>query len=76
MDTAIVGSKIPYPANDTLFIEKMTYEWAFDVELSISAFFVPERKDEGRQAVSRLLSRDDLPKDVREQAEHNSRFYI
>jgi hypothetical protein len=48
----------------------------FDYEISIAAYYIPEKKDLGRQAISRLLQRDDLPDNMRQQVEHNSRFYI
>lgn len=71
-----IGNKIAYPSNDSLFIERACYDYSFDVELSIVAYYVANKKDEGRQAVSRLLARDDIPQSVRDTAERNSRFYI
>ncbi len=75
-ELAIKGNKITYPDSDTLFIERSCYSYMFDYEISIAAYYIPEKKDLGRQAISRLLQRDDLPDNMREQVEHNSRFYI
>ena len=71
-----IGKKIPYPQTDSLFIERACYDYSFDVELSIVCYYLPTKKEEGRKAVSKLLSRDDLPQSVIENAERNSRFYI
>lgn len=75
-DFASKGNKITYPDSDTLFIERSCYTYNFDYEISIAAYYIPEKKDLGRQAISRLLQLDDLPNEIREQVEHNSRFYL
>lgn len=73
---AVMGKKIKYPDNDTLFIERSCYTYLFDYEISIVAFFLPTKKDLGRQAIARLLDRDDLPESIRTNVESNSRQYI
>ncbi|CAH6419034.1 Glycosyltransferase family 2 [uncultured virus] len=73
---AQIGKKVIYPEEDTLFIERACYDYLFDFEVSIVAFYLKEHKDEGREAVSRLIQRDDLPQWIVETIENNSRHYI
>lgn len=75
-ELAQIGSKIVYPVNDTLFIERGCYDYLFDFELSIVCFHIPEKKDEGRAAISRLIGRDDIPEWLKTATEKNSRAYI
>jgi glycosyltransferase involved in cell wall biosynthesis len=74
--TAMMGNKVPYPEEDTLFIESSCYDYLFDFEISIVAFYLPEKKDLGRQAISRLIVRDDLPQWINDIVLRNSRLYI
>lgn len=73
---ALMGNEIKYPATDTLFIERACYTYLFDYELSIAAFYVSEHKKLGREAIARLLTRDDLPEDFTKSVENNSRHYL
>lgn len=73
---AIIGNKIVYPEDDTLFIERNCYDYLFDYELSIVAFYFSDKRDIGRQAISRLMNRNDLPSWVVESITKNSRHYI
>ena len=73
---AIIGNKIIFPEEDTLFIERACYDYMFDYEISVVAFYLPGKKDLGRQAVSRLLTHTDIPNWVKESVENNSRHYI
>lgn len=75
-NVASIGSKIPYPSNDTLFIERDCYDYCFDFEISICCYYIPERKQEGREALKRLLDHPNLPVEIRQQVENNSRCYI
>ena len=73
---AMIGNKIKYPEEDTLFIERNCYDYLFDFELSIVAFYIPSKKDIGRAALSRLMERNDLPEWITNVVEQNSRHYI
>lgn len=75
LNFSLMGNNIKYPEDDTLFIETACHTYLFDFETSIAAYYLPEFKDLGRQAISRLLQRDDLPKDIRDVVENNSRHY-
>jgi glycosyltransferase involved in cell wall biosynthesis len=73
---ATIGAKIKYPEEDSLFIERNCYDYMFDYELSIVAFYLPDKRDIGRQAVARLMARKDLPSWIVDTVEKNSRHYI
>lgn len=75
-DLAIIGKKIKYPEQDTLFIERGCYDYLFDFEISIVAYYLKDNKDMGRKAISNLIQRDDIPDWVRSTVEKNSRYYI
>jgi glycosyltransferase involved in cell wall biosynthesis len=75
-DLAEMGNKIIYPEQDSLFIERGCYDYQFDFEISIVAFYIPTKKDAGREACSRLLGRTDLPDWMVSLVENNSRHYI
>lgn len=75
LDLALIGRTIPF-SQDSLFVEKPAYEYAFDFEICICAYYVPDMKLEGVRACERLLSRDDLAPNFRSLVEHNSRFYV
>ncbi len=74
--TAIKGRKISYPTNDSLFIEHACYDYLFDYEISIVAYYMEKYKSEGRAAISKLMDRTDIPDYMMENIENNSRFYI
>lgn len=75
-DLAEIGNKIVYPDQDSLFIERGCYDYQFDFEISIVAFYIPTKKDTGRAACARLLARTDLPEWMIPIIENNSRHYI
>lgn len=72
---ASLGRKIPM-STDTLFVEKPCYGYIFDYEISVVAFYLPEKKIEGMRACERLLARDDISDSLRDNIEKNSRFYV
>lgn len=76
MENAVKLKNIKFPTEDSLFIDRSCYTYQVDFEVSIAAFYVEGKKDLGRQAISRLLERDDLPSNMRSLVENNSRHYI
>lgn len=72
---AAQGAKIPYPADQILFIADPVYDYRFDEELSISAFYTPF-KEEGFAALERLLTNKRAPASAKYLAERNLHFYI
>lgn len=76
LNFALMGNSIKYPEEDTLFIERDCYTYKFDFEISIVAYYLPQHKELGRQAIARLLQRSDLPDELRQIVENNSRHYL
>lgn len=68
------GAQIPYPSQQVLFISHSVYDYLFDEELSLSAYYTPF-KQEGYAAVNRLMLKKNLPLSTREQAYKNILFY-
>ena len=73
---AIQGKEIPYPSNDILFVDYHVYEYLFDYEISICAYYIKEKVDIGRESQKNLESIiDQLPKHIANFVEYNSKFY-
>ena len=72
-DLAIKGKKIKMP-NDILFIETTIYQWHFDLELLMTAFYLGKFQ-EGADACVYLLEQD-LPHDTLKLVQDNCKFYI
>jgi glycosyltransferase involved in cell wall biosynthesis len=70
------GKTYSYPHDDTLFIEKATYDYLWDYEMSVVCFYLPEHKEEGREALARLLARKDLPTWLTNICENNATKYL
>lgn len=66
---------IPRPQDQLLFISDAVYDYQFDEELSIAAFYTPF-KEEGFAAANRLLLKKNIPQTVKEMAANNILFYI
>lgn len=73
---AKMGQKIVFPENDSLFIERACYDYLFDYEISIVAWHIEGKRDEGRECINKLLPRDDLPDNCKEIVMQNSRAYL
>ncbi len=71
---AMQGSQIPYPEDQLLFISDAVYDYRFDEDISISAYYTSFKED-GWNANERLLFNKKAPPSVRHQANANSRFY-
>lgn len=76
LNYALEGNRINYPKNDTLFLEAACYNYLFDYEIAITAFYVEGKKDLGREAVSRLLAKSDIPEKYLDSIQKISRNYI
>lgn len=40
---ALQGKEIPFPKDDLLFVDYHVYDYLFDYEISISAFYIPHK---------------------------------
>jgi len=68
-----LGVTIPYPKEDSLFINKDVYDYLFYYEMSICAYYT---KDKSKGVVAtKLLLKKDLPKDVTDMIKSNAKFY-
>jgi glycosyltransferase involved in cell wall biosynthesis len=74
-ELAIEGKKIKYP-EDTLFIEDACYDYLFDVEIFITAFYLESKKHLGREACSRLIKHEKLPENIRNLVEQQAHHYL
>lgn len=69
------GAAIPYPSDQSLFISYPVYEYLFDEDISISAFYTPY-KDEGFASINRLMLNKNIPSYIKGRAYQNSLYYI
>lgn len=69
------GSAIPYPKDNLLFISDPIYDYKFDEELSIAAYYTPFKK-EGLEAANRLILNRKAPKYTKENTYRNLLYYI
>jgi hypothetical protein len=69
------ASEIPFPENDVLFVNKTVYNHRILYEMSISAYYTND-KDSGYKCIQKLLRRNDVPRDTRQQSYYNVRFYL
>lgn len=70
------GRKIPCPKNDTLFVDYTVYDYQFDYEISIVAYYLTEEQKEiGMAAIRRLAKRKDLPDWIAKQVAKNIEHY-
>jgi len=74
-DVCLIGEKIEYPKNDSLFINYRAYNYLFDFEKHIVCDYI-NKHEEGKEALQRLLSRDDLFPFEIETVTNNCKFYI
>lgn len=72
---AIQGSRIPYPHGEILFVAHPVYDYLFDEEISIAAYYT-SFKDEGLAAANRLILKRNVPTNTKEQAYKNLLFYV
>lgn len=69
------GSQIPFPKDQLLFISYPVYEYQFDEEISIAAYYTG-KKSEGLEASNRLILNKNVPQSIKKQAYNNLIFYV
>ncbi|PGC29421.1 glycosyl transferase [Bacillus pseudomycoides] len=73
---ALQGKEIPFPKEDILFVDYHVYDYLFDHEISICAYYIENKRNLGRAAQKRLQSKiKQLPPHIAEVVENNSKFY-
>lgn len=72
-----IGSTIPWPSSDRLFVEDRAHTTAFAEETSISGYYsaLPGRRAKGRQVCFALAVDRRAPEGIRRTARGNSLFY-
>jgi hypothetical protein len=70
---AVTACNIPYPKDDSLFIEEACYSWMTLDELAVSAYWCG-RKEESRLACEVLLMQEKLPASEIERVRENLRL--
>lgn len=68
------GSRVPYPKDQMLFVSYPVYEYLFDEDISIAAYYTAFRED-GFEATCRLMLNRSIPSETRTQAYKNILFY-
>lgn len=68
------GSHIPYPTEDILFVSYPVYDYQFDEEMSICAYYTPF-KNKGFEAANRLIFNRNAPDHIKDQAYKNIVYY-
>lgn len=68
------GSLIPYP-KDQMFVTESVYNYQFDEEISIAAFYIAASKNEGFESADRLALKKGIPQHIKEQSYKNLVFY-
>ena len=71
------GTCIEFPKNDSLFIENIVYNRAFDNEISIAGFYtkVLDKRQKAYNICMELAVSQDIPRDIQKLALQNSRFF-
>jgi len=73
---ALQGKEIPFPKDDLLFVDYHVYDYLFDYEISISAFYIPHKKHLGAVSQKFLESKkEELPLHIANMVESNAKFY-
>jgi hypothetical protein len=72
--TIIMGKKIRLP-EDHLFVNRACYDYLFDFELVMIAHLIDDKKLEGKEALIKLLNRNDLPDNIKESLKSKINFY-
>ena len=72
---ALRGKKVFKP-DDGLFLDYNVYEWGFDNEISIMAYWIPNYRHKGKKSVKKLLrKKGSIPQGIYELAYHNAKHY-
>lgn len=73
---ALRGKEIPYPKEDLLFVDYHVYDYLFDYEISICAYYITSKFQLGRKAQKRLMTKiNQLPEYIAAAVRNNEKFY-
>jgi predicted GH43/DUF377 family glycosyl hydrolase len=69
------AEKIPFPAQDILFVDKEVYDCNILFQMSLSSYFVKD-VESGNYCIQKLLRSKNTSSYVRNLTNHNARFFI
>lgn len=69
------GARIPYPKEQSLFISHPVYEYQFDEEIAVAAYYTAFKND-GFIAVNNLILKKNIPSYVKDFAYRTVLFYV
>ncbi|MDC2863950.1 glycosyltransferase family 2 protein [Bacillus sp. BP-3] len=73
---ALHGKEIPFPKDDILFVDYHVYDYLFDYEISICAYYNENKRNLGRTAQKCLEAKiKQLPPNIASYVEQNTKFY-
>ncbi|MBT2729622.1 glycosyltransferase family 2 protein [Bacillus sp. ISL-75] len=73
---ALLGKEIPFPKDDILFVDYHVYDYLFDYEISICAYYIDKKRYLGSAAQKRLQKKiNELPTVIAESVKNNFQFY-
>lgn len=73
---AVKGKEIPFPKEDFLFVDNGVYHYLLDFEISVSAYYVEEKREIGRVAQQCLQAKiNQLPDYIAVSVKDNAKFY-
>lgn len=73
---ALKGKEIPFPKEDLLFVDYHVYDYLFDYEISICAYYIAQKDQLGRKAQKRLMNKiNQLPEHIAAAVRNNEKFY-
>lgn len=74
-ETANIGSKIAYPADETLFVEDRCYEYMFDYERTYIYMHFPDEHKRAKTIIETLVADSKVPDGMKAEIERNRSFY-
>ncbi|KEK24069.1 glycosyltransferase [Bacillus gaemokensis] len=73
---ALQGKEISFPKEDLLFVDYHVYDYLFDYEISICAYYIASKKHLGAKSQKYLESKmKELPVNIANVVESNAKFY-
>jgi len=73
---ANIGRYIPYPKDDSLFVDKDIYSYKLGEMLSVSAYYDAHYRQNGKEYIDELLFDHQVPEQVKINSLNNILFYV
>ena len=70
------GRKISLPTSDTLYVEKDIYNYRFNEQLSVAAYYDENYKKHGAKYIDKIMFNVKVPKPVKENCFRNLLYYL